>query len=257
MVVRLSARRRFGSAVLWTVGFVLWLGLILWLLSEGIAFSYEQPAMESLCFLGVLLTFFGGHYLKWRFAEGKTPTGGSKMFVTWLLVWRKRAKVLGISLIVIAAAGGVVAVVIAGYDGLNNAGWITHNHDTPVWIQGEWMVGEYRICQLRTTTPLVIHGVIPPGEKAELPRLFCGRDSSDRVFGSAVAFEDAMPDPVVAENVLWRDGDWHIFDSYFHVLPVRYNGRIARPDKLFVSWRCQRQGSSLLSSAGITCNAIN
>ena len=27
-------------------------------------------------------------------------------------------------------------------------GWIPHSHDTPIWIGGEWLTGEYRICEM-------------------------------------------------------------------------------------------------------------
>jgi hypothetical protein len=40
-------------------------------------------------------------------------------------------------------------------------------------------------------------------------------------------------------------------DADFHLMPVRYNGRIDRLDKLVISWRCQRNSDSL------TCNALN
>lgn len=133
------------------------------------------------------------------------------------------------------------------YESLNNAGWITHDHDTPVWIQGDWMAGEYRTCQLLTTTPMA-GGVLSQEARAELPRLLCGRDPSESIFGSIVEFQNAVPNVTVAQ---WDRGDWSAFDSYFHVLPVRYNGRIERPDKWYVSWRCQRENASL------TCKALN
>ena len=31
---------------------------------------------------------------------------------------------------------------------LDNSGWIKHNLDTPVWIKGEWLGSEYRVCQM-------------------------------------------------------------------------------------------------------------
>lgn len=37
------------------------------------------------------------------------------------------------------------------YQSLDEAGWISHHYNTPVWIAGDWMVGEYRYCEMRTT----------------------------------------------------------------------------------------------------------
>lgn len=151
--------------------------------------------------------------------------------------------------------GLFTAIGISAYSSLDDAGWITHNHDTPVWIQGNWMVGEYRTCQLLTTRSWELSpDQLPPRMKAELPRLLCGRGNPDNLSGSLIGFESEVP---AASGLIWGGGDWGTFDSYFHVLPVRYNGRIDRPDELYVSWRCQRQGNSLLSSAGIICNALN
>ena len=72
--------------------------------------------------------------------------------------------------------GLIVALVVDGYQSLDNSGWITHDHDTPVWIQGDWLVGEYRDCQMRTKT-------VPAQRKDldslnELPRLFCAEDAN-------------------------------------------------------------------------------
>jgi hypothetical protein len=136
------------------------------------------------------------------------------------------------------------------YTALDNSGWIPHNHDTPVWIQGDWMVGEYRTCLMLTTTPVA--GTVQTQElKAALPRLLCGHESGSDSAGTFAEFVEAMPDMNSAKNAVWGGGGWSAFDSYFHVLPVRYNGRINRPDKWFISWRCQRNSESL------TCKALD
>ena len=59
---------------------------------------------------------------------------------------------------------------------LEKSGWVPNNHETPVWIQGDWLVGESRSCQMRTKTA-------PDREKKldsvdKLPRLFCGEDAN-------------------------------------------------------------------------------
>jgi hypothetical protein len=130
---------------------------------------------------------------------------------------------------------------------LDSIGWVTHDHDTPVWIHGDWMVGEYRDCGMRTTTPSA--GIVQSQEaRAELPRLFCGKNWA----GEGVSeFEIAMPDPYAAANAILGQGDWGPFDNSFHILPVIYHGRIGRPDAVLVSWRCQRLSESLV------CNALN
>ena len=114
---------------------------------------------------------------------------------------------------------------------LDSIGWVTHDHDTPVWIHGDWMVGEYRDCGMRTTTPFA--GIVQSQEaRAELPRLFCGKNWADE---GVSEFEIAMPDPDVAVNAILGKGDWGALDSSFHILPVIYHGRLGRPDAVFVS----------------------
>jgi len=49
------------------------------------------------------------------------------------------------------------AVIYWGYGSLNENGWIEHAHDTPVWIKGEWLVGEYRLCRM----PLMPNQALP------------------------------------------------------------------------------------------------
>jgi hypothetical protein len=131
--------------------------------------------------------------------------------------------------------------IYGGYQWLDSIGWITHSHDTPVWIAGNWMVGEYRNCGMLTTT-----STRKPDVQAELPRLFC----SDHGEGLA-EFErkfmnlDDPRDFEAAREALWYEGDWRGLDSRFHVLPVQYHGRINRPDKALIEWRCQRLNASL------------
>jgi hypothetical protein len=99
---------------------------------------------------------------------------------------------------------------------------------------------------LTTTPPAGV--VLSQTARAELPRLFCGKNWEREVVAE---FEVAMPDPNGATDALRGKGDWTAFDSYFHVLPVLYFGRIERPDSWFVSWCCQRNRDSL------TCKALN
>jgi len=142
----------------------------------------------------------------------------------------------------------VVSIGLTSYDSLDSSGWITHNHDTPVWISGDWIVGEYRDCGMLTKTQLT--GSVRSQEVlAELPRLLCGREWDN---AGLFEFENATTGLSEAtKSALWYGGDWSALDGYFHVLPVRYYGRIDRPDTVSDSWRCQRLSESL------ECKAIN
>jgi hypothetical protein len=134
---------------------------------------------------------------------------------------------------------------------LDSIGWVTHDHDTPVWIHGNWMVGEYRDCDM-----LAARVGLKPEVRAELPRLFCGDQGPS---GSEPEFLDEFhhddPHSLSAINALLNAGDWREFDNVFHVLPVSYHGRIDRQavsmDSPPIEWRCQRL------SASLECKAVN
>ena len=106
-----------------------------------------------------------------------------------------------------------------GYGWLDGNAWIERDHDTPVWIKGEWLVGEYRVCQI----PLVPEQPLPD-------------------------FVRGLSDPEFAELMAGR---WSSLDQHFHILPVHYWGRIDRSDRKMFSWRCQRNSDSL------TCKALD
>lgn len=165
--------------------------------------------------------------------------------------------------------GGVAAVAVVLWNS-----YLSHqpvDHDTPVWIQGDWLVGEYRVCQMRTKMQPA-----GPDSLAKLPRLFCGQDASGIVdFQRATnpALQDTtIPDGDVFTVSVTSDA----LDSYFHVLPIRYFGTVKtsevkgfkydpngpdsykdfiyeydRTDKWVISWRCQRLSESL------TCKALD
>ena len=145
-------------------------------------------------------------------------TGGLVIFGLWLLCYL-----------------GIWAVGL--YKSLDNSGWIAHNHDTPVWIQGDWLVGEYRECDMQTTTTVFEGSHYNAEELKTLPRLFCGRAANG-------FFE-------WSETKTGTDVSWQTISGDFHTLPVSYFGRLERPDKWRVSWRCQRNSNSL------TCKALN
>lgn len=137
-------------------------------------------------------------------------------------------------------------LTIGAYRIANDAGWIAHTHDTPVWIRGDWLVGEFRYCQMLTTTPR-FGGTMPPSISPDFPRMFCGTESAGGVaeFVAAVPEQDYNRAFNAAEEATMREGDWAALDMYFHVLPVRYFGRIQRPDTWLITWRCQRENRSL------------
>jgi hypothetical protein len=144
-----------------------------------------------------------------------------------------------------------IALPLALFHYADNAGYFPHFHDTPVWIQSDWLPGEFRRCQMITTTPFT-GKQLSPAALAQLPRLFCSQvdDSGQVVFINSVAPEDSG----AAFNAVWEvipDDLWSggLLRKYFHVLPVRYSGRIHRTDKWLLNWRCQRKSQSLVCKA--------
>ena len=147
------------------------------------------------------------------------------------------------------------------YSSLDRAGWIVREHQTPVWIQGDWLSGEYRTCQMLTSTNgwfrFRTDGSLSPNSEAELRRLFCSATvHSASHTGANSAFSDfydslSRDDFNAASAAFDVDSSWHAVDRHFHVLSVRFNGRIDRPKDIFVSWRCQRREGS------IACWALN
>jgi len=125
---------------------------------------------------------------------------------------------------------------------LDDYGWIEHDHETPVWIKGEWLAGEYRVCQM----PLL------PGRRLpDSAHLLCGQgeggNAKDKDAWSA-DFIGSVPD-----HEFWglMAGKWSAVETHFHILPVNYWGEIDRSDRTMFSWRCQRNSDSL------TCKALD
>jgi len=126
----------------------------------------------------------------------------------------------------------VASIVIAsfGWDAANKAGYVRHQRATPVWIKGEWLVGEYRHCVMQTAQLDYVE------DPTTYPRLFCGYN--------AESFNDFAGNLPVGEDAWWQ------ISRYFHVLPVGYFGRLKRTER-FVGWQCQRE------TAAITCKALD
>jgi hypothetical protein len=141
----------------------------------------------------------------------------------------------------LAKAAGYLALIslaltlILGYQALDRAGYILHHHDTPVWIEGEWMTGEFRDCQMLTTTPVVEGQSYSTTELEHLPKLFCS-STGDSFFVYGAAHQGT-------------DTSWEGIGKDFHVLPVRYFGRLERPERWLIRWRCQRATESLSCKA--------
>ena len=126
------------------------------------------------------------------------------------------------SFFVIFVMALLVVGSLIGYQSLDKAGWLVHNHDTPVWIQGDWLVGEYRDCQMRTPTV--------PAQKKELdsldslPRLLCGEDANGLFNFQRETALVPVPPNIQAPPL----GLMYLFgvtaselDNKFHTLPAR------------------------------------
>jgi hypothetical protein len=123
---------------------------------------------------------------------------------------------------------------------IDDFGWIRHSHDTPVWIGGDWLTGEYRACKM----PLMPNHSLPASA-----HLICGQDFKEDL-------DDPWPQDFVGSipnHDLYElmGSKWDAAEHYFHVLPVMYWGRIDRNSQMTFSWRCQKETS------GLTCYALN
>jgi hypothetical protein len=91
---------------------------------------------------------------------------------------------------------------------MDEGGWWIHSHDTPTYISGNWMVGEFRQCTM----------------------------------GHSDSFELSLDCQQRGELDKWNK----LFDGISpHVIPVRYHGKIERLDTTLFSWKCQRNESSV------------
>lgn len=146
----------------------------------------------------------------------------------------------------IVLIGGIVVGVInkAVLPELDKHGWIAHNREVPVWIAGEWIIGEYRECGMlsgrSSAQPLQASPVMAG------PRLFCGVDWDGKGIDE---FELAMPDPAGATDAISGNVAWGRFQANFHTLPVLFHGPMSNPDAVFTTWHCQRKADSLECAA--------
>ena len=123
---------------------------------------------------------------------------------------------------------------------LDNSGWIRHSHDTPIWIQGDWLTSEYRICEMPG---------YPWGGLPESAHLLCSSGDPRAVEG---VWPAGFRESLSSDEAYRIDmGLWYGLERHFHVLPVKYWGRIERTDRTGFSWRCQREAS------GLECKALN
>ena len=167
-------------------------------------------------------------------------TEGPKTFARTLLGEMKQA-VLMFGLVVLMLILGRLAY--AGYEWLDESGWAEHNHETPVWIEGEWLTGEYRMCQM----PGPLWGELPANA-----HLLCGKglqNADDGVWPAAFRYGLSVPE----FNSVFGNGHWNLVEQYFHVLPVQYWGRVDRTERgrTTFSWSCQKKES------GLECKALN
>lgn len=106
-------------------------------------------------------------------------------------------------------AGLVIFFVFACYMAYRQSGWQTHQQDTSIYFQHEWMVGEYRTCTM-WQHDVWDNTVIPAASRT----LDCQSDTDAPSFTT-------------------------------HIFPVLYYGRIDRSDKAEIQWKCQRKEESL------------
>jgi hypothetical protein len=125
---------------------------------------------------------------------------------------------------------------------LDDYGWIEHDHETPVWIKGEWLAGEYRVCQM----PL-----LPRQQLPDSAHLLCGQGEGENVKDKDAWSPDFIGSVPDHEFLGLMAGKWLAVETHFHILSVNYWGEIDRSDRTMFSWRCQRNSDSL------TCKAMN
>jgi hypothetical protein len=140
----------------------------------------------------------------------------------------------------IAACLSAPAIYRSVERSLDNSGWIPHSHDTPTWIQGDWLAGEYRICEM----PGYLWGGLP-----ESAHLLCSSGDPRAVEG---VWPAGFRESLSSDEAYRIDmGLWYGLERHFHILPVKYWGRIDRTDRTGFSWRCQKQ------AGGLECKALN
>jgi hypothetical protein len=136
----------------------------------------------------------------------------------------------------------VAGLAVTGYRIADSSDRIIHRHNTPVWIQGDWMVGQYRNCDM----------------PVEAVRLFCGNSLGGE--SGLVAFPEGVSDAdswaaVGAAYNRNNQADWSALEKYFRVLPVRFCGKLQRPEHRrpgkIILWRCQRNTKT------VTCNPLD
>jgi hypothetical protein len=163
---------------------------------------------------------------------------GPKTFAATLLGEQKEGLWMVVGIILMLILG---RAAYAGYEWLDDQGWVTHSSDTPVWIEGEWLGGEYRMCQM----PGTAWGELPANA-----HLLCGKGLQNAADGIWPAgFRDRLS--IQEFNSVFGGGHWDLVEHYFHVLPVHYWGKIDRLDRMTFSWSCQRQEN------GLECKALN
>lgn len=137
----------------------------------------------------------------------------------------------------VVGLGFCASIAISLYSELDKTGWISRDHDTPVWIEGNWMVGEYRDCDLITTTPAGEGYTYTKEQLSHLPRLYCGQATGG--FWTYSTYSTGV------------DDGWDARGKDFHTFSVKYWGRLERPDRWKDAWRCKHLGES------IECKALN
>ena len=152
-------------------------------------------------------------------------------------------------LLALVGAGVVASAIwIYGWKALDRLGWISHDRDTPVWIGGDWMIGEYRKCQMRLeATP----GTIEIEQREEQPTLYCGEHANGVAeYEAARARETPRGEDIEVSGKMKATPDAKAGDEHgFHVMPVQFFSRTENLEKAPLAWRCRRNSDSLTCKA--------
>ena len=106
----------------------------------------------------------------------------------------KPAKVVVYSVNSAIALAFVIAIGVALYDAADKDGWIPHTRTLSVWMQHDWLVGEFKTCSLEGTAKVPVlsceanngayhdmsvefHGSLEPLEAGKESRWNCQRKS--------------------------------------------------------------------------------
>lgn len=117
-------------------------------------------------------------------------------------------KVIGVLVVI----GFTISIAVAIYQSLDSAGYIEHSSTMSVYINGNWMVGEFRNCTM---------------------------DQYDSWNHKWISADE--------RNINCTTAGYQTQSS--HDFPIHFNGKIDRTDKTYIDWKCQRNSASISCDA--------